>query len=87
MADPIFPNSLPCRVYLVEVSEQALTATNFHERKQNSCWDQRHGRGQLSTAAFLWLEFCDGDHLPPGGNPEDGPGARTTHPDPEVVGE
>ena len=87
MVDPIFPNSLPCRVYRVKVSEQALRATNFHERKPKRCWDHRHGCGQLSTAAFLWLEFCGGDRFPPGGNPEDGPGARTTHMDPEVVGE
>lgn len=87
MAKAIFPISLACRVYLVEVSEQALRATNFHERKQNRRWDQHHGLGQLSTAAFLWLEFHEGDRLPPAGNPEDSPGARTAHLDPEVVGE
>lgn len=43
---------------------------------------QRRGLGQLSTAVFPWLEFHDADHLPRGGNSEDGLGARTTHPEP-----
>ena len=43
---------------------------------------QRRGLGQLSTAAFPWLECHDGDQLPRGGSSEDGLGARITHPDP-----
>lgn len=77
--------------YLAEVCRQALSPTRLHERKAKgtprltlgNLWGC--GRGQLSTAAFFWLEFSDGDRFPSGRKPEHGLGARTPYLGPDLI--